>query len=223
MVMTKPEQDKFTEQNLGLVHMCAKRFLNRGIEYEDLYSTGCIGLCKAVRAFDESRGFAFSTYAVPVILGEMKRLFRDGGAVRVSRSLKSLSLKITAVREKFLREHDREPNVKEISDLTGAPFDDVIEAISAAKPVLSLTVPDDNDDDRRLDLSTPPPDNSAVDLISLRQVITFLTKEEQEVVTLRFFKGLTQLQAAKIIGTNQVQISRIEKRLLQKLKNYLME
>ena len=99
------DRSSFVEQNLGLVHHCAKRFLGRGIEYDDLYSAGCVGLVKAVDGFDETRGVKFSTYAVPLILGEMRRLFRDGGSIKVSRSLKELSLRATRCRERFLLDH----------------------------------------------------------------------------------------------------------------------
>lgn len=127
------------EDNLGLVHLCANRFRGRGIEYDDLYGAGCMGLVKASRAFDASRGVKFSTYAVPVILGEIKRLFRDGGTVKVSRSLKELSLKITRASQTFAHKNGREPTVSELSDITGADPDDVIEALNASQPTVSLT------------------------------------------------------------------------------------
>ena len=111
--MNGTETDKFTEENLGLVRLCANRFRGKGIEYDDLYSTGCIGLIKAVNGFDSERGVKFSTYAVPVILGEIKRLFRDGGTVKVSRSIKELFMKITRIKEDFSRKYGREPLISE--------------------------------------------------------------------------------------------------------------
>ena len=122
------------EENLGLVHLCANRFRGRGIEYDDLYSAGCIGLLKAVKAFDSGRGVKFSTYAVPVILGEIKRLFRDGGAVRVSRSLKELSLRLSRICEDFRQREMREPTIAELSRLSGETESAVAEALCVSQP-----------------------------------------------------------------------------------------
>ncbi len=134
--------DEFAERNMGLVHALANRFRGRGIEYEELVSAGCMGLVKAARGFDESRGLCFSTYAVPVILGEIKRLFRDGGTVRVSRTVKELSLKIAAYREKCTAD-GRDPTVGEIADHLGETVESVTEAIAASRPALSLTAADE--------------------------------------------------------------------------------
>ena len=130
-------------ENLGLVHSCAHRFTGRGIEYEDLFQAGCMGLVKAFDAFDRERGVRFSTYAVPVILGEMRRLFRDGGTVKVSRSLKELSLKTTKERENFLLKNGREPTVSELSERLSVSAEEVTEALCAAAPVISLTAGED--------------------------------------------------------------------------------
>ena len=115
----KLRRDKLVTENLGLVHLCANRFRGRGVEYEELYSSGCVGLVKAAGAFDEERGVKFSTYAVPVILGEIKRVFRDGGTVKVSRSLKELSMKVTREKADFILKNGREPTVCELADITG--------------------------------------------------------------------------------------------------------
>ncbi len=125
MIKSKAERDDFAEKNLGLVHLCVKRFKGRGIEYDDLYSAGCVGLIKAIDAFDEERGVQFSTYAVPVILGEIKRLFRDGGAIKVSRSLKELSLKVVREKEKFIKENSRDPQLSELSERLGAAEEEI--------------------------------------------------------------------------------------------------
>jgi RNA polymerase sporulation-specific sigma factor len=221
MVLSKIEKDRFTEQNLGLVRMCVARFTGKGFDYDDLYSVGCIGLVKAVSGFDESLGNKFSTYAVPVILGELKRLFRDDGAVKVSRSIKELSLKISALRERFTRDKGREPTVAELSELTGEPLDDVIEAISSAKPLISLTYDGDDDDVR--DIPIPSHERETVDILSLRQVLDYLSEDERRLVSLRFFKGFTQAQTAVRMNTNQVQVSRNEKKILRKIREYLTE
>jgi len=133
------------EENLGLVHLCANRFRGRGIEYDDLYSAGCIGLLKAVRAFDPGRGVKFSTYAVPVILGEIKRLFRDGGAVRISRSLRELSMRLARLSEEFRQREMREPTIAELSELSGEGEADVSEALCVSQPLVSLTSGDDGE------------------------------------------------------------------------------
>lgn len=139
MVKAPAERDRFVEQNLGLVHSCANRFRGKGIEYDDLYAAGCMGLVKAFDAFDDQRGVRFSTYAVPVILGEIRRLFRDGGSVKVSRSLKELSVKVARERERFLLKNGKEPTVSEIAEELMIDPDDVAEAISAGTPTISLT------------------------------------------------------------------------------------
>ena len=151
------------EDNLGLVHRCANKFRGRGIEYEDLYSAGCIGLLKAVRAFDSCRGVKFSTYAVPVILGEIKRLFRDGGTVRVSRSLKELSLKIQRLCTEFRQLNGREPTVSELALLSGADEADVSEALCVSQPVLSLT--SGGEDEGQIDIPSEAPDGEIVDIL----------------------------------------------------------
>ena len=133
------------EENLGLVHLCANRFRGRGIEYDDLYSAGCIGLLKAVKAFDSSREVKFSTYAVPVILGEIKRLFRDGGAVRVSRGLKELSMRLQRLCESFRQREMREPTIAELAELSGESENAVSEALCVIQPVVSLTSGDDDE------------------------------------------------------------------------------
>ena len=125
--------------NIGLVHACARRFMGRGIEYDDLFQSGCMGLVKAADGFDEERGLKFSTYAVPVILGEIRRLFRDGGTVKVSRSLKELSLRASRERDAFTAREGREPSVGELADLLGVEREQAVEALGASMPALSLT------------------------------------------------------------------------------------
>ena len=121
------DRDKMIEDNIGLVHSIANRFKGRGVDYDDLFQSGCVGLIKAVDNFDESRGFAFSTYAVPVIMGEIKRIFRDGGAVKVSRSLKEKAIKAQSLREKFINDKMREPTVSELSNLLDCPPEEIPE------------------------------------------------------------------------------------------------
>lgn len=221
--MNGVKNDEFIEANLGLVRLCANRFRGKGIEYDDLYGAGCIGLVKAAKAFDETRGARFSTYAVPVILGEIKRLFRDGGTVKVSRPLKELSLKVTRERENFSKSEGREPTVSELSKILGVSPEEVAEATAVSLPPLSLT-PSDSDDERsgQIDIPVDAPDILITDLISLRQVMNRLPDEDRQLIVLRYFQKMTQTQAAQLLGTTQVQISRREKKILARLREMLL-
>lgn len=221
--MNGVKNDEFIEANLGLVRLCANRFRGKGIEYDDLYGAGCIGLVKAAKAFDETRGARFSTYAVPVILGEIKRLFRDGGTVKVSRPLKELSLKVTRERESFSKSEGREPTVSELSKILGVSPEEVAEATAVSLPPLSLT-PSDSDDERsgQIDIPVDAPDILITDLISLRQVMNRLSDEDRQLIVLRYFRKMTQTQAAELLGTTQVQISRREKKILARLREMLL-
>ena len=208
------------EENLGLVHLCANRFRGRGIEYDDLYSAGCIGLLKAVKAFDSGRGVKFSTYAVPVILGEVKRLFRDGGAIRVSRSLKELSMRLSRICEDFRQREMREPTVAELSQLSGETESAVAEALCVSQPTVSLTAGDD--DEGQTDIPTESPDESITDLLALRQIMARLPHEDRALLELRYFRGLTQTKTAQALGMTQVQVSRREKKLLTQMREELL-
>lgn len=209
------------EENLGLVHMCANRFRGRGIEYDDLYSAGCIGLLKAIKAFDTERGVKFSTYAIPVILGEIKRLFRDGGAVKVSRSLKELSMRLQKLREEFFREKFREPTISELAVIAEADESDVSEALCVAQPIISLTASDENEG--QVDIPTDSPDADIVDILALRQLMSRLEEKDRVLLKLRYFKGMTQTKTAETLKMTQVQVSRREKKLLTQLRKELLE
>ncbi len=208
------------QQNLGLVHSCAKRFKGRGIEYDDLFQAGCLGLVKAVDNFDEERGFKFSTYAVPVIIGEMKRLFRDGGAVKVSRSLKELSLKVTREAVKFMSENGREPTISELAERLGVEPEQASQALEASKMPVSLTVTDD-DGDSQNDIPIDAPDEKLTELLSLKSEINNLCERDRNIIVLRFFRNNTQSQTAEKLGMTQVQVSRREKKILLLLRENL--
>lgn len=210
------------EDNLGLVHLCANRFRNRGIEYEELYSAGCIGLVKAVKAFDDTRGVKFSTYAVPVILGEIKRLFRDGGSIKVSRSIKELSLKINHERERYIKKYGREPAVSELAKLTDSDENSVAEAIAVSIPPVSLTESNE-DGDCQIDVPVESPDIEIGDILSLRQILNTLDECDRKLIYLRYYKGLTQIQTAEILSMTQVQVSRKEKKILSFMREKLLE
>lgn len=207
--------------NLGLVHTCARRFIGRGIEYDDLYQAGCMGLVKAVDGFDESRGLRLSTYAVPVILGEIRRLFRDGGTVKVSRSLKELSMKVSRERDAFQVCEGREPTVGELAELLGLEREQVVEALGAALPALSLTRTGDEDDGDEIDLPVDGPDEAITDRLALRQVLSELSEHDRSIIELRYFRRKTQQHTAEVLGMTQVQVSRRERVILRELRRLL--
>ncbi|HAG56817.1 MAG TPA: flagellar biosynthesis protein FliA [Ruminococcaceae bacterium] len=215
------DRDEMIQQNMGLVHACAHKFKGRGIEYEDLFQAGCMGLIKATDAFDESRGVRFSTYAVPVILGEMRRLFRDGGTVRVSRTLKELSLKAVRTKERLSIEMGREPTVSELASALDLEVSAVVEALSAATPALSLTGSDE-EGALQIDLPVQSPEEELSDRISLRQVLSLLEKKDQMLIRLRYFQGKTQVETAQALDMTQVQVSRREKKILLRLRELLL-
>ena len=206
-LFTTLPRTEFIQKNLGLVHSCAGRFTGRGIEYEELYSAGCLGLVKACDGFDPDRGVCFSTYAVPVILGEIKKLFRDGGTVKVSRSIKELGLKVTAERERLMN--------------LGATPEQVAVSIQAAMPVVSLTPADDEDGTREWDIPVDSPEEVLAERISLAEILKRLNESDRQLICLRFYAGKTQSETAKILGTTQVQISRRERKILKWMRKEL--
>ena len=211
-------RDSFIEGNLPLVHSLCKRFIGRGIEYDDLYQAGCIGLIKAVDGFDETRGLCFSTYAVPVILGEIRRMFRDGGSVKVSRSLKELSLKVTRAKVKLENQLSREPTVSELAYELGVTPEEITEAQSAAMPTVSLTYESD-DGINEMDISVAGPEELLTNKLLLQRAFKNLDNTEQQIIRLRYFEYLTQNETAARLGMSQVGVSRAEKKILLKLRN----
>ena len=216
-------REAFIRNNLGLVHACAGRFRGRGIEYDDLYSAGCVGLIKAYDGFDWDRGVCFSTYAVPVILGEIKKLFRDGGTVKVSRSLKELGLKVSAVRERILKQTGTEPGIGRLAQELGVEPEAVALAIQAAMPAVSLTPENSEEPGRELDIPVESPEEELADRIGLSEVMGRLAPEDRRLIELRFFCGRTQSETARVLHTTQVQISRRERRILQQMRACLLE
>ena len=223
MITDKTRRSTFIEQNLGLVHSCAGRFRGRGIEYDDLYSAGCMGLVKAYDGFDESRGGCFSTYAVPVILGEIKKLFRDGGTVKVSRSLKELGMRVQAAREHHMKLCGTEPTLSQLAEELDEPVENITLAIQAAQPAMSLTPENTEDGDRQLDIPVDSPEEALAERISLEEVLRALPEQDQQLIRLRFYGNKTQSETAKVLHTTQVQISRRERRILSLLRRRLLE
>lgn len=220
MLKNSVERDKFIESNLGLVHSICKRFSAKGIEYDDLYQAGCIGLIKATDGFDEERGLMFSTYAVPVIMGEVKRMFRDGGAIKVSRSIKERSLKIVGIKSQLEQKLNREPTVSEIAEALGVSAEDVAEAVCACQPTVSLTV-DSEDGITEIDLPSKSLEEEITDRLVLDEAFKTLSDVEKEIMINRYYKLMTQSKTAEKLNMTQVQISRAEKKILLKLKEIL--
>lgn len=210
------------EEHLGLVHHCAGRFRGRGIEYDELYSAGCLGLVKAVNGFDTDRGVQFSTYAVPVILGEIKRLFRDGAAVKVSRRIRECAIALRKIQEDYVRDNGQEPTLSQLSQLSGISEEDAAQALCVTQAPISLTVGDDGDESQ-LDIPVPAPDKAIGDSIALRQTMAQLSEKDRKLLMLRYFNELTQAKTAAILGMTQVQVSRREKKLLTQLREDLLK
>lgn len=214
------EQNKLVTENFGLVHACARRYSGRGIEYDDLYQSGCEGLVKAAAGFDSSRNIRFSTYAVPAILGEIRRLFRDGGSIRVSRSIRDLGLKIRRAESEFRSSVGRDPTVSELAEKLGVDAESIAEAIDAARPVISLTSERDGEEVEE-DIPVEQFDDMVIDIIALREVISGLEKIDREIIRLRYFSGKTQTAVAELLGMTQVQVSRRERKIIKYIRDQL--
>ena len=207
--------------NMGLVHTCARRFAGKGIEYDDLFQTGCVGLMKAVDGFEEERGLKFSTYAVPVILGEIRRLFRDGGTVKVSRSLKELSLRATRERETYFLRYGKEMSITELAEALGVERELAVEALGAAQPALSLTRSGEGDENTDVEIPVPPPEEEITNRLALQQVLGELSERDRSLIEWRYLKRQTQQATALRLGMTQVQVSRRERVILQELRRRL--
>ena len=215
-------RDRAASENLGLVHSIANRFKGRGIEYDDLFSAGCLGLVKAIDRFDEKRGLCFSTYAVPLIMGEIKGLFRKGGSLKVSRTLKETALKAQRARQEYINRTGFEPTVTELSGIIGVTEEQAMEALCACRQPLSLTVSSDDDTEiSQSDIPIESEEEMIAEQLSLEQEILQLDEADRQLIILRYYKGLTQSQTAKILDMTQVRVSRREKKILGILKERL--
>lgn len=219
----KEARDILVEKNMGLVHSIARRFQNRGVEMEDLVQIGSIGLLKAIDKFDLTYEVRFSTYAVPMITGEIKRFLRDDGMVKVSRSLKEEAARIYAVREVFMGEQGREPTLEELAEELQLTREEVILAMESAAQIESLqkTIYQSDGSDIALEDKLPFEKNQqeeVLDRMLLEQMLGSLNTEERELIYLRFFKERTQSNIAKKMGMSQVQVSRMEKKILRRMR-----
>ena len=214
-------RDDVVQSHLGLVHTCAKRFVGRGIEYDDLFQAGCVGLVKAVDGFEPERGLCFSTYAVPLILGEMRHLFREGGAVKVSRSLRSLSIQVGRLREALINDRGREPTVEELAAELGIEPTLAAQAVCVALPPLSLTHSEEGDDGQ-IDLPCDSHEEGVTDRLALRQVLAAMEPRDRELIEMRYLRKMTQQTVADRLGMTQVQVSRKERALLLDMRKKLL-
>ena len=233
--MSAPREETVRE-NLGLVRSVLHRFEGRGVDREDLFQIGTIGLIKAVDRFDETKGLRFSTYAVPMIIGEIKTYLRDDGPLKVSRTIRENAAALAQVRARFIADQGREPSLRELELLAGMTTEDVVLATECSSAVLSLDEHYENEDgegDSLLDrvsssgISAPKEQEACgqdeekdrlVDSLLLHQLLGSLDGEERRLIYLRFFREKTQAQTAAEFGTGQVQISRWEKRILKKMR-----
>lgn len=222
---SKEAYEELFKINFGLIKNIAIKFLNRGIELDDAIQIGCIGFYKAIEKFDFSFGVCLSTYAVPMIMGEIKRFLRDDGMVKVSRSIKENAYKINTYIEEYKNKFHREPKVNEIAEVLELDKDDVVVALSYSPTCESLFTPYGDDGGMMLVDKIVSQENETdkiVENISLHEVLDKLDKRDRMVIELRYFKEQTQSQVAKRLGISQVQVSRIEKKILENLKDKLI-
>lgn len=222
----KEARELLVIENTGLVYSVARRFLNRGYDLEDLFQIGCIGLMKSIDKFDMTYDVKFSTYAVPMITGEIKRFLRDDGMIKVSRSLKENGMKIKQEQEKFRGIHGREPTLSEISEQLQLSQEEIVEALDANSEVDSLHKTiyySEGNEITLMDKLEDKKDETAqlMNQLTVKKLMSSLGEREEEIIRLRYFEEKTQTEIAKILGISQVQISRIEKKVLEKLRKEL--
>lgn len=219
------KMEELINKNVGLIWSIVKRFIGRGYETEDLYQIACMGFIKSIKRFDFKYEVKLSTYAVPYILGEIKKFIRDDGIIKVSRKIKELGLKIRQIEKEYLAKNGESVSVKKMAEILNVSEEDVLSAIDAGKQVESINeevyeegscekierIAIDSDEQTKL-----------IDKLTITELVEALNVRDKEVIKLRFYKEKTQTQVAKILGISQVQVSRIEKRILNELKSKLM-
>lgn len=215
--------EKLIEENNGLIWSIVKRFKDRGYEMEDLYQIGAIGFIKSIKRFDTSFDVKLSTYAVPYILGELKRFIRDDGSIKVSRSIKELVAKIREVQTRYLREKGREITINEIAHELKTSKEEIAAALDSVNPIISIYDETYSNDEGGISIIDKIKSNvdeaeQIANRISVREMIDNLEEREKQIIMLRYYKNNTQSQVAKILGISQVQVSRIEKKILESMK-----
>lgn len=218
-------KETLLEHNSSLLKSILKRYLNKGVEYDDLYQLACMGFLKAISGFDESFGVRFSTYAVPMIAGEIKRFLRDDGSVKVSRALKKSAREINRYIEQYSSEHGSQPSVKEIAEAFTMDEGEVVFALGSSKMPVSIYEQSDYKDEKSVTLAEklPAKDNQddMIERMLLKSAIEKLPERERKIVFLRYFRDMTQSEVARRIGVSQVQISRIENRIMKDFRREL--
>lgn len=213
------------EENVGLVWCIVRRYSGRGTEAEDLFQIGSIGLLKAIDKFDLTYDVRFSTYAVPMISGEIRRFLRDDGMLKVSRSLKEISYKACQAKEEFTKKYNREPTIQELSEVSGIAKEELVEAMEASAEVESLHRPVYKKDGSEVELlekleKEEKTEEKIIDQMFLYSLLEKLGKEERQLIYLRYFENKTQSETGKRLGMSQVQVSRLEKKILKRMKEY---
>ncbi|MCX7883773.1 MAG: RNA polymerase sporulation sigma factor SigF [Caloramator sp.] len=219
----KEAQDRLVRANVGLVSVIVKKFLNRGYEYEDLFQIGCIGLVKAIKNFNSNFNVKFSTYAVPMIMGEIKRFIRDDGIIKVSRNMKETAKKVKIAKEKLVKEYGREVTIEEISKELSITSEDIVlslESLNAPEYLYDTIHQDDGAPVLLIDKISEEKDygSDVTDKVALKEIINGLEPRARQVIILRYFKDMTQSEIAQILGISQVQVSRIEKKVLDYMR-----
>lgn len=220
--------NRLIEMNLPLVSSLSKKFINRGYDYEDIFQIGSIGLVKAINNFDCKYNVKFSTYAVPMIVGEIKRFIRDDGMIKVSRNIKILARNLHFDKEKLTKTLNREPTIDELAEFSGVNKEEIIVALEASASMQYLHDVIHQDDGAPVLLidklsESGEEDKNLTDRIALKEALQTLDKKSRQIIVLRYFKDKTQVQVARLLGISQVQVSRIEKRVLVEMKKQLEE
>ncbi len=219
-------KEKLIEENSPLIKSVVKRYLNKGIEYDDLYQLGSLGFLKAINNFDKSFNVKFSTYAVPMIAGEIKRYMRDTGVMKVSRSVKTLAFKINKFIDNYSAEYDKSPTIDEIAVAMNVDSQEVVYAMESGRQILSLNVDVSDGDGKQLTLEEKISDennyDNVVDNIVLYKAIGKLSERERKIIMLRYFRDKTQKEVADVLGVSQVQVSRLENKIIEKIKNNIL-
>jgi len=218
-------KEELVKANSPLIKCLIKRYINKGIEYDDLYQLGCLGFIKAIYNFDESFQTKFSTYVVPMVIGEIKRFMRDDGAIKVSRAIKAQNIKINRYVEEFIKKEYRKPTYEEIGKHFNIEPTEVIFTMDSAKMPISIYTPSDDEYSKTnflLDKYTDDTSDDMVDNIVLKEVLKNLDERDKQIIILRFFRDKTQSEIAKILGVSQVQVSRLENKIIEKMRKSLM-
>ncbi len=220
----KTAMEELINANMGLIRSIVPRFADRGVEYEDLVQIGAVGMIKAVKSYEASYGTVFSTYAVPLIIGEIRRFLRDDGIIKVSRTVKRTAQNAMRQKEKFVSEHGYEPRISELAKLCDTTEEELTEALESAYPMHSLSETVGDEENVTLEGAVPSDDDGINDLcetLSLREAVKKLDEFERKIIYMRYFRDYSQQRTADALGISQVKVSRAEKKIYEKLRQML--